>query len=102
MEENLVLNKMKKNCGNWSQFGRIVDYVVKKCSIHLRSKGKGQELRKTLFVLLKHIGKIEKERKKSRQARKEYLEHHHLLGRQTEREKGLRLKFIGSRKRNPR
>ena len=39
-------------------------------------------------------------KKKSRQARKEYLEHHHLLGRQTEREKGLRLKFIGSRKRN--
>lgn len=64
MEENLVQNKMKKNCGNWSQFGRIMDYVVKKCTMHLRSKGKGQELRKTLFVLLKHIGKIEKERKR--------------------------------------
>ena len=64
MEENLVLNKMEKNCGNWSQFGRIMDYVVKKCSTHLRSKGKGQELKKTLFVLLKHIGKIEKERKR--------------------------------------
>ena len=41
-----------------------MDYVVKKCSIHLRSKGKGQELRKTLSVLLKHIRKIEKERKR--------------------------------------
>ena len=41
-----------------------MDYVVKKCTMHLRSKGKGQELRKTLFVLLKHIGKIEKERKR--------------------------------------
>lgn len=44
-----------------------MDYVVKKCSIHLRSKGKGQELRKTLSVLLKHIGKIEKERKKEKE-----------------------------------
>lgn len=72
-----------------------MDYVVKKCSIHLRSKGKGQELRKTLSVLLKHIRKIEKERKKkSRQARKEYLEHHHLLRRQKEREKRLEMKIF--------
>lgn len=41
-----------------------MDYVVKKCSIHLRSKGKGQELRKTLSVLLKHIRKIEKKERK--------------------------------------
>ena len=33
--------------------------------IHLRSKGKGQELRKILSVLLKHIEKIEKERKRA-------------------------------------
>ena len=75
-----------------------MDYVIKKCSIHLRSKDKGQELRKTLSVLLKHIGKIEKERKKkSRQARKEYLEHHHLLRRQKEREKRLEMKIFGRR-----
>ena len=32
--------------------------------VHLRSKGKRQELRKNLSVLLKHIEKIEKERKR--------------------------------------
>ena len=32
-------------------------------------------------------------KKKSRQARKEYLEHHHLLGRQKEREKRLEMKI---------
>ena len=31
---------------------------------HLRRKGKGQELRKTLSILLQHIEKVEKERKR--------------------------------------
>ena len=41
--------------------------------IHLRSKGKGQELRKSLSISLKHIKKIEKERKRVDRLRRSTL-----------------------------
>lgn len=62
-----MLNKMKKELWKLVTIWKNYGLCGKKCSIHLRSKGKGQELRKTLSVLLKHIGKIEKERKKEKE-----------------------------------
>ena len=36
MKGNLVLNKIFKKCGNWSEFGRIMkDYAVKNALIKL-------------------------------------------------------------------